>query len=655
MPKIRLKFNQKLISYFFETAQPYFFPINNNQTWVFCTLLVTLIVMIISLTYFITIGATLLTNTVFTNFSNIITNGFIGKINRTLDSKITSYVAIILLASSLIFLSQFSKIGKKWKQWFLLGSLLFLLLVVNGLRLIMSYVFRFIDTALTEKNADVFWQFMIVYGLVLISAVPIIIIYRYTRKKLGLMWRKWLTKHFLSRYFSYRVYYKLNSEYLKKEVDNPDQRITQDIKSFTIVTLDFLLDFFNSILTLVSFSYILYTISDRLTYGLLVYAIFGTTVVLIAGNRLIKINYAQLRLEANFRHSILRIRDYAESIAFYRGEFLENKQVTNKLKKVVKNFNLLIIWQSIINLFQLGYNYFTRLIPYIMIAPLYLKGELDFGSIAQATVAFSQVLEALSLITNRIPEITKFAASINRLGEFYESMNPGLLQEEELNSDLIHIEKFPVIILQNVSLYPPNSQRKLVKNITVRVDKSNNLLIMGTSGTGKSSLLRAIAGLWTSGSGTIFRPSPKEILFLPQHPYMISGSLKEQLLYPDMGKYITQNQLDKILVAVDLQNLRSRFQDFDIRENWSSVLSLGEQQRIAFARILITKPRYVILDEATSALDEENEESLYHSLSTSEISYISVGHRPTLTKYHQQILTIMDEGNWELETHKIYS
>ena len=655
MPKIRLKFNQKLISYFFETAQPYFFPINNNQIWVFCTLLVTLIVMVISLTFFMTIGATLLTNTVFANFSNVITNSFVNKINNILDSNIVSYVAIILLISNLIFLSQFSKISKKWKQWFLLGSLLFLLLVVNGLRLIMSYVFRFIDTALTEKNADVFWQFMIVYGLLLIYAVPIIVTYRYTRKKLGLMWREWLTESFLSRYFSYRTYYKLNSESIGKEVDNPDQRITQDIKSFTTVTLDFLLDFFNSILTLISFSYILYTISERLTYGLLIYAIFGTVVVLIAGNRLIKINYAQLRLEANFRYSILRIRDYAESIAFYRGEFLENKQVAKKLKKVVKNFNLLIIWQSVINLFQLGYNYFTRLIPYIMIAPLYLKGELDFGSIAQATVAFSQVLEALYLITNRIPEITRFAASINRLGEFYESMNPKLLNEEKLSNNLIHIEKFPFIVLQNVSLYPPNSQRKLVKNITIRVDRSNNLLIMGTSGTGKSSLLRAIAGLWSSGDGTIFRPSPKEILFLPQHPYMISGSLKEQLLYPDVGKYITQSQLNEILTAVDLQSLRNRFQDFDIKENWSSLLSLGEQQRIAFARILITKPRYVILDEATSALDEENEESLYYSLSTSETSYISVGHRPTLTKYHQQILTIMDKGDWELEIHKVHN
>ncbi|EAZ88856.1 ABC transporter ATP-binding protein/permease, partial [Crocosphaera chwakensis] len=426
------------------------------------------------------------------------------------------------------------------------------------------------------------------------------------------------------------------------------QRITQDIKSFTTVTLDFLLDILDSILTLFSFSAILYTISKALTWGLLIYAIFGTAVALIVGSRLVSINYNQLRLEANFRYSMVRVRDNAESIAFYRGESLERGQVIDRLISAIRNFDLLIIWQSVITLFQLGYNYFTRLIPYIIIAPLYLQGELDFGAIAQASVAFSQVLSALSLITNQIQNITEFAASINRLGEFYESLDPKAFKKEKEQTSFIYTHKASDVSLENVTLHPPNSERTLIQNVSLNVSHDSNLLIMGASGTGKSSLLRAIAGLWNSGNGIIYRPDAEAILFLPQKPYMILGTLREQLLYPNTGKEITDEKLKDILKTVNLPNLSDRF-DFEAQENWENVLSLGEQQRVAFARILVTKPRYAILDEATSALDVKNEERLYQELSHMGTTYISVGHRPTLSQYHQQLLEILDEGNWQLK------
>ncbi|MEA5511099.1 ABC transporter ATP-binding protein/permease [Crocosphaera sp. UHCC 0190] len=649
MPKPRFEFNRKLVFHFIETAQPYFFPTDFRQSWVFFGLLGVLVIAVISFTFFLTVGLTLLGNVIFPDFFSAVADGLVKNVNDLINSNVP-YLAIAgLLISGLIFLSQKSKIGDKWKQWSLLWCLLFLLFVVNGLNVILSYVFRFIDTSLNEKDATVFWQFMILYGIVLVAAVPIIVSYRYLRQKLGLLWREWLTKHFIKRYFEHRAYYELDSNSINTEVDNPDQRITQDIKAFTGVTLDFILDILDSILTLLSFTVILYSISKELTWGLLVYAAFGTAVALIVGSRLVRINYNQLRLEANFRYGMVRVRDNAESIAFYRGEGLERRQVIEQLTAAIKNFDLLIIWQSIISLFQLGYNYFTRLIPYIIIAPLYLKGDLDFGAIAQASVAFSLVLGALSLVTNRIQDITEFAASINRLGEFYESLNPESFKKEKSQTSFINTQDSSNVSLENVTLQPPNSDRILIENLSLAVSSNNNLLIMGASGTGKSSLLRAIAGLWNSGDGIILRPQPEDILFLPQRPYMIVGTLREQLLYPNPKNEINDEQLNSVLKTVNLPNLMEQVGGFDAEENWENVLSLGEQQRVAFARILITKPRYAILDEATSALDVKNEEALYQELSHMGTTYISVGHRPTLTQYHQQLLEIFDGGTWEVK------
>ena len=662
MPQTRFQFNRQLVRHFIETAQPYFFPTElrettettrvqyiTKNTWIFLGLIVVLVFSAVSLAFFLTIGLTLLTNSIVPDFFGDVAGGLVKSVNGFLNS-IYPYIALlVIIISGAIFIGQKPNVGDKWKQWSLLGLLLFLLLVVNGLTVILSYAFRFIDTALNQKNADTFWQFMVVYGLVLVAAIPIIVVFRYTRLKLGLMWREWLTEHFLNKYFNNRAYYELDSNATNTELDNPDQRITQDVKSFTAVTLDFLLDILDSVLTIFSFSAILYTISKELTWGLLIYAVFGTAVALIVGSRLVSINYNQLRLEANFRYGMVRVRDNAESIAFYRGEALERQQVTERLISALRNFDLLIIWQSIITLFQLGYNYFTRLIPYIITAPLYLQGDLDFGAIAQATVAFSQVLGALSLVTNQIQNITEFAASINRLGEFYESLNPLAFKKEKLQTSFIHTQNSSDVALESVTLQPPNSDRILIENVSLNVRNDHNLLIMGASGTGKSALLRAIAGLWNSGEGIIYRPDAEKILFLPQKPYMILGTLREQLLYPNTEDNITDAELQELLKIVNLPDLAERFKGFDAEENWENVLSLGEQQRVAFARLLITKPSYAILDEATSALDVKNEERLYQELSHMGTTYISVGHRPTLSQYHQQLLEIFDGGNWEIK------
>ena len=650
MTKPRFRFNKQLWQRFIESAQPYFFPVERRQTWIFLGLIFVLLVTVVSFTFFLTVGLTLLGKMLFPEFFGQAAKGLIKNVDGLLASPAPYICLVLLLVCSLIFASQRQKLRQRWPQWSLLGVLLFLLFVVNGLNVILSFAFRLIDNALNERNQDIFWQNMIIYGIVLVVAIPIIVAYRYTRQKLGLLWREWLTKHFLNRYFSQRAYYELDSNSIHTEIDNPDQRITQDIKAFTSVTLDFLLDILDSILTLLSFTAILYAISKTLTWGLLGYAIFGTTIAVVVGTRLITINYEQLRLEANFRYGMVRVRDNAESIAFYRGEGLEQRQVIERLMDAVRNFDLLIIWQAIIVLFQLGYNYFTRLIPYLIIAPLYFVGKADFGAIGQASFAFSMVLSALSLVTNQIQNITEFAASINRLGEFYESLDDPSGDKRHPKPSVILTQIDDRVSLEDVTLQPPNSPRILVENLSVVINPDENLLIMGASGIGKSSLLRAIAGLWNTGSGTIYRPDLENLLFLPQRPYMILGTLREQLLYPNPANQVSNDYLQQILETVNLPDLAKRFPEgFDAQENWENVLSLGEQQRVAFARVLISQPRYAILDEATSALDVKNEEFLYQKLAHQGTTYISVGHRPTLTQYHQQLLEILEGGEWQLK------
>ncbi|ACK65393.1 ABC transporter domain protein [Rippkaea orientalis PCC 8801] len=653
----RFQFDKKLWIRFVNTVQPYFFPLAPKQTRIFLGLILVLLLGVIAFTFFLSVGLTFLGKAIFPEFFNTVAKELIENIEGLLKTR-APYIAFgVLSVSSFIFASQRRKLQGRWLQWGLLGLLLFLLFAVNGLNVTLSYAFRLIDTALNQRDQGVFWENITIYGLVLVIAVPIIIVYRYCRQKLGLLWREWLTKNLLDRYFNQRAYYQLDSNAVNPEVDNPDQRITQDVKAFTTVTLDFLLDILDSVLTLLSFTAILYSISKTLTWGLIAYATFGTVIAIVIGTRLIKINYNQLRLEANFRYGMVRVRDNAESIAFYQGEALEKQQVIQQLIAAVKNFDILIIWQSLIALFQYGYNFVTRLIPYIIMAPLYFERKAEFGEITQATIAFSQVLMALSFITNQIEGITEFAASINRLGEFEESLDDPssikkIKEDERVKITYIDYQENPEISLQELTLKTPNFARILIEDLSVAVETENNLLVMGASGSGKSSLLRAIAQLWTSGSGIIARPPLEEMLFLPQRPYMIVGTLREQLLYPNLNnKKVDDHQLEAILEIVNLPNLVSRFeQGLDTAENWENILSLGEQQRVAFARILVSQPRYAILDEATSALDVANEQILYEKLSHQGTTYISVGHRPTLKQYHQQLLEIFEGGSWDLKT-----
>jgi vitamin B12/bleomycin/antimicrobial peptide transport system ATP-binding/permease protein len=653
---VKFRFDGKFWGQLQRISQPFFYPLEPGGAWKFWGLIAALILLVVTFTFFVSVGLALLGNAVFPAFFATSAKGWLAESQADLRSP-KLYLSIIgLLLGSSVFYAFREKLKARWPQWILLGMLLFLVYGVSRLNVILSFVFRFIDNALTENKPELFWQIMAVYGIVLVIAIPIIISYRYLRLKLGLLWRKSMTQDFMDRYLSDRAYYKLDSNNTSTRIDNPDQRMTEDIRSFTSLLappttiLDFLLDILDSVLNLIAFTGILYAIDQRLLYGALGYAIVGSILLFFVALNLVQLNFKQLRTEANFRYGLIHVRDNAESIAFYQGEDLERQKILQRFAFVLLNFDRLIVSSSFIAVFQRAYDYFSRLVPYAVLAPLFFAKTIDFGSIAQASTAFSIILGSLSIIPSRIQEIAIFLASVIRLADLDEVLPAEHVNNRMSSSEAggIQMHLAPQFTLSQLSLNTPNAEQHLIENLSLELRAQESLLVVGPSGCGKSSLLRAIAGLWTNGSGTIERPDISETLFLPQKPYMLLGSLREQLLYPSLREGVSEAEIQEALKLVNLEELPDRVGGFDAEKDWSTILSMGEQQRLAFARIFLSQPRHVILDEATSALDVANERRLYDLLANLKLTYISVGHRPTLIDYHQSVLALRGGGDWQL-------
>jgi vitamin B12/bleomycin/antimicrobial peptide transport system ATP-binding/permease protein len=530
-----------------------------------------------------------------------------------------------------------------------LVALLLLALSVGAVQVWMSYAQRDFMSAITRKDHPSFWDTLIPYVGSLLVAIPIGVYYRWVEERLALLWREWMAQHLVKRYFNNRAYFRLRGS---ESVDNPDQRISEDVRNFTTSSLAFLLIALNSLITLVSFIYVLWEISFQLVIILVVYAVAGTVISIIIGRKLVRLHYHQYEKEADFRYGLVRVRDNAESIAFYRGEKREHLDLFKRLSAAVDNMRLVIIRNRHLAFFTNSYNYLALILPVLVVAPMYMRGQVEFGVVTQAAGAFSAVLTAVSLIITQFGLLSAYLAGVQRLGSLWDQLDEHDAEEERIAHEAKNQpeENSRVVKLDKLTICTPNVEKILVEELSFELRVHQSLIIMGASGTGKSSVLRTISGLWPGASGLLERPAADQLMFLPQRPYMIDGCLRDQLLYPYPDRKEADDEILAVIADANLDEVLQRVEgDLDRVVDWTNVLSLGEQQRVAFARLFLRKPKFAFLDEATSALDEENQQHLYQLVRDSGVGYISVGHRETLIPYHDRLLILDRSGEWKIE------
>ncbi|MTW12754.1 ATP-binding cassette domain-containing protein [Pseudoduganella eburnea] len=541
--------------------------------------------------------------------------------------------------------------NERWRAWGLLLLLIGLMLVETEVAVMLNNQTGEMTSALAGKDGGRFWHSVRTCLLILAFAIPAYAFYYYMRDLFANHWRRWLTHRFLDGYLKGRKYYELGSD---AEIDNPDQRISEDINTFTGRSINFLLIFLGSIMQLIAFSSVLWSISHMLVGVLTIYATLGTVIALyFFGNPLIRLNFWQLQREADFRFSLMRLRENAESIAFYRGEDQERAYIDNRFDKVFHNFARLIKNQRTLNLFQRTFSQLTLVLPGVLLAERVLSGELEVGQAVQAAGAFTAVLGAVGVIVDNFESLSRFVAGTERLQTLSKLVLPDAPQATDA-TPRIQTRAAEHLTLESLTLHPPQSERVLIKELSLVLKPGDALLITGESGCGKSSLLRAIAGLWHTGSGVIQHPPLDDCFFLPQQPYLQHGTLRSQLIYPSVESSLSDDQLLEILAKVHLPRLADQVGGLDAIHDWGKLLSVGEQQRLAFGRVLVHEPKVAILDEATSALDSSNEASLYRRLRENGTTLISIAHRAAVLRHHTHVLRLTGDGGWELHEASSY-
>lgn len=537
---------------------------------------------------------------------------------------------------------------ERWSARVLLASIIGLNLGLVGVSLLQNLANGALFTALQQQNAPGFYRAFVIVILLILLYLAVAVLRTYLDQVLQLRWRRWLTDQYVTRWLADRAFYRMR---FSGRVDNPDQRISEDVRLFIERSGSLGLGFLSSIGTLASFAALLWYLSGSITLPIggfaitipgymlwvaLLYAGLGSVVAHLIGRPLISLNNRQQAAEADFRSSLLYLREEAEGIAFHSGETHERSAALVRFRTLYHNFKRIILRSNIIWVFQLLFSQFTSFLALLIASPGYFSGAILLGVLIQTAHAFERVNEALSWFIGSYTVFAQWRATVDRLTEFAAEINRQA--EVALFGTCTETALQDTIELCDVSVFLPDGE-PLLSTISLSFKPREAVLLRGTSGSGKSMLVRVLAGLWPFAIGRIHLPAGAKTLFVPQRPYMPIGTLREALWFPAPPASDREAEACAALASVGMSTLSQRLDEVS---HWTQTLSLGEQQRLAFARALLIKPDWLFLDEATSAIDEEEEAALYriiaHALRSTTV--ISIGHRASLEAYHQRVITL---------------
>lgn len=565
-------------------------------------------------------------------------------------------ITFVLLGRYTVWGRQFRKItwdyfnpAHSWLPFAWLAVIIFMTLFSVRMNVLFSFWYNGFYSAMQKLDAKAFWFMLLVFSILATVHVARALLNYYLQQSFMIRWRMWLTNRLIERWLGHQAYYR--SQYVAESADNPDQRIQQDVEIFVNKSISLSMGLLDAVVSLFAFTIILWSLSGMLAlfgweipramvFMVYLYVIIATVFALKIGRPLIMLNFLNEKFSATFRYALIRLREYSESIAFYRGEQVERGNLLTRFADVISNTWNIIFRSLKFQGFNLAISQAAVVFPFIVQAPRLLSGQITLGDVMQTAQSFGQVEGALSFIRTSYDEFAGYRAVINRLAGFMESIEA----TQQLTSADIQPGSQQLAV-QALHVKTPTGV-PLVNDLHFKLTPGTALLIRGKSGIGKTTLLRAIAGLWPYANGGITRPVEEQSLFLPQKPYLPLGTLREALYYPASAQ--TDNTAAEMLRKVNLGHLVAQL---DSENDWTHILSLGEQQRLAIGRVLLNTPQLVFLDEASSAMDEGLEYAMYQLLRTTlpNAILISVGHRSSLLEFHTQELELLGGGEWQLK------